>query len=75
MNIASVRSQFMPPARRIEDRIRELCAQVGSAPERELVKILSELQSTIHEYARRTENKISASVLSWRTFPRERRKA
>jgi hypothetical protein len=65
----------MPPTRRIEDHIRVLCARVSSAQERDLVKVLCELQSTIHEYTRRSENKISASVLSWRTFPRERRKA
>jgi len=65
----------MFPARRIEDRIRLLCTRVAFAPERELVKVLCELQSTIHEYTRRAENRISASVLTWRTLPHERHKA
>jgi hypothetical protein len=65
----------MPPARRIEDRIRALCTRVASADEHDLVKVLCELQSTIHEYTRRAENRISASILSWRAFRPERRKA
>jgi hypothetical protein len=64
----------MHPSRRIEDRIRELCARIKSAPERELVQILSELRAATHEYTRRTENRISATVLSWRTILPERRK-
>jgi hypothetical protein len=64
----------MPPARRIEDRIRELCARVKSAPERELADILCELQAATHEYTRRTENRISATILSWRTMLPDRRK-
>ena len=74
LTTASSASYNMIPARRIEDRIRILCARVSTAPERDLLKVLSELQSTIHEYTRRTENRISASILSWRTFPQERRK-
>jgi hypothetical protein len=64
----------MAPSRRIEDRIRDLCARLESAPECELVQILSELHATTHEYTRRTENRISATILSWRTLPPERRK-
>ena len=66
---------IMPPARRIEDRIRQLCARVTSAHDLELVKVLAELRSAIHEYTRRSENRISATVFSWRTIPHERRKA
>jgi len=65
----------MPHTRRIEDRIRTLCARVASADGEDLVKVLCELQSTIHEYTRRAENRISATVLTWRTFWQERRKA
>lgn len=39
-----------------------------------MVKVLSELRSAIHEYGRRMENRISASLFSWPTYPRERRK-
>ncbi|MFZ3340544.1 MAG: hypothetical protein WA213_06650 [Terriglobales bacterium] len=65
----------MPPARRIEDRIRELCARLKCAPDRELAQILSELTAATHEYTRRTENRISATILTWRTVLPERRKA
>ncbi|MGA9470878.1 MAG: hypothetical protein WBV36_00365 [Terriglobales bacterium] len=65
----------MPPARRIEDRIRELCARIKSAPDAELVHILSELRVATHECTRRTGNKVSATVLSWRTILPERRKS
>jgi hypothetical protein len=64
-----------PRTRRIDDRIRELCARVASAPESETAAILAELQTTIHEYTRRTQNRFSATVLSWRAFRGERRKA
>lgn len=64
-----------PPTRRIDDRIRELCTRVASAPECEVAAILAELQTTIHEYTRRTQNRLSATVLSWRTYRGERRKA
>jgi hypothetical protein len=63
------------PTRRIDDRIRDLCTRVASAPENEMNAILSELQTTIHEYTRRTQNRLSATVLSWRTYRGERRKA
>jgi hypothetical protein len=59
----------------MEDRIRELCARVKSAPESELVQILSELNAATHEFTRRAENRISATVFSWRTVLPERRKA
>jgi hypothetical protein len=65
----------MLPARRIEDRIRVLCGRIASAPDRELDDILAELQITIHEYTRRCENRISATVLAWRAAPPERRRA
>jgi hypothetical protein len=64
-----------PPTRRIDDRIRDLCSRVTSAPECEVAAILSELQTTIYEYTRRTQNRLSATVLSWRTYRGERRKA
>ena len=64
----------MHPTRRIEDRIRGLCARIRTAQEHELVQVLSELQSAIHEYTRRTENRVSATILSWREYPQERRK-
>jgi RecJ-like exonuclease len=39
------------PARRLEDRIRELCAKVSVAPETELDAALSELKSALHEHS------------------------
>lgn len=75
LNVPPVRNSPMPPARRIEDRIRELCARLKCAPDRELAQILSELTAATHEYTRRTENRISATILTWRTVLPERRKA
>jgi hypothetical protein len=69
-----VRFSAMPPARRLEDRIRELCADLSCASEAELVGILSELQAAITEYIRRVDNKTSAIILNFPNFPRERRK-
>ncbi len=69
-----VRFSAMPPARRLEDRIRELCAHLSCASEADLVVILSELQAAITEYIRRVENKTSATILSFPNVLRERRK-
>jgi len=41
------------PARRLEDRIRELCAKAASAPAREAEVVLKELRLALAEHAKR----------------------
>ncbi len=65
----------MPPSRRLEDRIRELCVSVATAADCDLAQQLAELQAAMNEYTRRIGNKTSASVLAWPELLAERRKA
>jgi phosphoglycerate-specific signal transduction histidine kinase len=46
------------PVRRLEDRIRELCARVTSAKEPERRVILEELHSAVHEHLLRGDKPI-----------------
>jgi hypothetical protein len=62
------------PGRRIEDRIRELCARIAVAQGEEVAEMLSELQIAMHEHARRVDNETTAAVITWPVFPKERRK-
>ena len=63
------------PARRLEDRIRDLCQRVTSSTDGDLAHTVAELQMALREYSLRVHNKTAATVLSWPEFPRERRKA
>ena len=63
------------PARRLEDRIRELCARVGTAKDGQLDEVTGELRLALTEYLRRVQNQASATVLAWPEFPPERRRA
>ncbi len=40
------------PSRRLEDRIRELCAKAATASDAETVQVLNELRHALHEHAR-----------------------
>ena len=40
------------PGRRLEDRIRELCAKAATASEGETLQVLQELRRALHEHAR-----------------------
>jgi hypothetical protein len=63
------------PIRRLEDRIRELCARVATASEHEQEQILTELQTAVTEYMRRADNKLLATIFDWPQIPIvERRK-
>jgi hypothetical protein len=42
----------MMPSRRLEDRIRELCAKAATASDAETVEVLQELRRALHEHAR-----------------------
>jgi hypothetical protein len=41
------------PSRRLDDRIRELCAMVCSAENHELEPLITELRSALHEHNQR----------------------
>jgi len=40
------------PSRRLEDRIRDLCAKAATASDAETVQVLQELRQALHEHAR-----------------------
>lgn len=71
----AVRSMGIP-SRRLDDRIRELCADAVAAKNSHQVKsILSELQSAIHQYTRRLRARAAGILTSPFDYPPERRKA
>jgi hypothetical protein len=51
------------PSRRLEDRIRELCAKAVAADSSELSAIFSELKSALHEHSERLR-KLAAEKLA-----------
>lgn len=63
------------PARRLEDRIREIASRIAVSKNDELSHLLAELQRAITEHALRVQNKTTATVLVWPEFPRDRRRA
>ena len=65
----------MPVARRLEDRIRSLCAKAVAAGSSELNPILSDLKAALHEHTER----LRTMAAEWtrrppREFPPERRR-
>jgi len=52
-------------ARRLEDRIRELCAQALTAQAPELDPILSALQSALREHNQRLRKLAAAKLAAW----------
>jgi hypothetical protein len=57
----------MPP-RRLEDRIRQLCAKAVAAPESDLEPVITELKVALHEHTERLR-KLAALKLA-RTITR-----
>ena len=53
-------------ARRLEDRIRQLCAQAVTAQDPELHGILSSLQSALREHTDRLRKLAAAKLAAWR---------
>jgi hypothetical protein len=49
--------------RRLEDRIRVLCARTVSAPEAELAPIIAELKAALHEHTQRLRKLAAAKLL------------
>ncbi len=63
------------PARRLEDRIRELCARALFEREPEWRDTIHELQLAIHEHALRVSNAATGTVVSGQRLIRERRES
>jgi len=62
--------------RRLDDRIRELCAKVGATEDPDELKlILPELKSAIHQMIERLRIKAVTVLSGRRDFPNERRKS
>jgi hypothetical protein len=53
-------------ARRLEDRIRELCARAVAAHDSELDTIFSDLQRSLHEHNDRIRKLAAAKLAAWR---------
>ena len=62
------------PARRLEDRIRELCARALFETEPKWSATIHQLQSAIEEHALRVNNANTASVVSRQPVVIERRR-
>jgi hypothetical protein len=56
------------PSRRLEDRIRDLCARVIAAPEDEVEPAISELKSALREHNERLR-KLAAAKLTRQAKP------
>jgi hypothetical protein len=65
---------FMP-TRRLEDRIRELCAQVLYEKEPQWSATIHQLQLAIQEHALRVSNASTGSVVTGKPLITERRQA
>lgn len=62
--------------RRVDDRIRELCAQAVDAESSHQAKvILAELQEAIHVYTQRLRQRAAAMLSGFSNLPPERRSA
>jgi hypothetical protein len=64
------------PARRLEDRIRELCSNLLKARDQEFQSTLSELRSALQEHTRRLRQLAASKLVSAkREVTKERRSA
>lgn len=62
-------------ARRVDDRIRELCVEAVEAQGSHQAKlILDELQDAIHQYTQRLRNRAAAILSGCSDIPPDRRK-
>lgn len=63
------------PARRLDDRIRELCSEaVATDNSQAAAPILAELRSSLCEYTLRLRGRAAAILIGGSDFPIERRK-
>lgn len=61
-------------SRRLEDHIRDLCAQIIAAPESELEPVLSELKSALHEHSIKLRKLAAEKLTGVEPSPSDRRK-
>jgi hypothetical protein len=64
---------LMPVSRRLEDRIRSLCAKAAAASG-ELNPILSDLKAALHIHTQRLRTMAASTLRPPREFPPERRR-
>jgi hypothetical protein len=64
----------MPVARRLEDRVRSLCAKAVAAGSGELNPILSDLKAALYEHTQRLRTMAASTLRPPREFPPERRR-
>jgi hypothetical protein len=63
------------PARRLDDRIRELCSEaVATDNSQEAAPILAELRSSLYQYTDRLRGRAAAILTGGSDFPIERRR-
>ena len=63
-------------ARRLDDRIRQLCVEAITAKSSHKVQpILAELQSAIHQYTQRLRDRAATLFTNCSALPPERRKS
>lgn len=66
---------MIPRARRVDDRIRELCVEAIEAQNSQQAKlILAELQEAIHQYTQRLRTRAAAFLAGCSDLPADRRK-
>ena len=61
-------------SRRLEDRIRDLCAKVAAAPQAELQTAITNLRAALREHALRIENKATKDLLKGPGKPDRRKR-
>jgi hypothetical protein len=63
-------------ARRVDDRIRELCAEaVAAKSSHKAREVLAELQVALHQYTQRLRNRAAALLTGCPDLPPEHRKS
>jgi hypothetical protein len=60
-------------SRRLDDRIRDLCANVVAADEPELEPKISELKSALREHTARLRKMVATKIAGLKDQPEERR--
>jgi len=62
------------PSRRLDDRIRELCAEVCNAPKAKLPSAIANLQAALREHTLHIENKAIKDLLKGLGKPDRRKR-
>jgi len=65
---------YRVPSRRLDDRIRELCAEVSNAPKAKLHFAIANLQAALREHTLRIENKAIKDLLKGLGKPDRRKR-